>query len=142
MPADLPPGAVPVIDGETLRARLASGERIWLLHASGSQRFRKVHIRGSVAFADIDQIRSVLRPDDEIVVYGGTGCEACRALVERLRRSGYGRACWYAGGLQDWLAGGGEVEGVGGSDDRPTPAAQQPEVAPSEQGRGGKGRDR
>jgi 3-mercaptopyruvate sulfurtransferase SseA len=134
---------LPIIDGATLRARVRAGERLWLVHAPGSQSFRVAHIRGAAAFADAAQVRRSLRRDDEIVVYGEDDCAECRALAEELRRHGYRRVWWYAGGLQEWVASGGEVEGAGArADHSGTQAVPQADGAPSAQGRHGKGRER
>jgi 3-mercaptopyruvate sulfurtransferase SseA len=103
---------LPTIDATTLRCRLDSGERLWLVHAPGATSFGRAHIRGAVAFADADHARAVLRRDDEVVVYGpDAGCRASPALVRDLRRHGYRQVAWLAGGLREWAALGGAVEG-------------------------------
>jgi 3-mercaptopyruvate sulfurtransferase SseA len=142
MPPPDTPQRLPVIDGATLRARVRAGERLWLVHAPGSQSFRVAHIRGAAAFADAAQVRRSLRCDDQIVVYGEDDCVECRTLAEDLLSHGYRRVWWYAGGLQEWVASGGEVEGIGtAADHSGTQAPRQADGASSEQGRHGKRRD-
>jgi rhodanese-related sulfurtransferase len=124
---------LPRIDGATLRALLDTGHPIWLVHAPGAADFRRLHIRDALALADADQLRRALRSDDEIVVYGrDSACTASQAVVRDLLGHGYVRVRWYAGGLQEWVGAGGEVEGLH-ADDSATPATPQSREPPSGQ---------
>ncbi len=101
------------IETPDLRARLAAGERMWLVHAAETVNFRFAHLPGAVAFADADQAATFLRPTDTIVVYGvDRTCRTSRTLAAELSRRGFAHVTWYADGLDGWMAAGGNVEGT------------------------------
>lgn len=109
------------IDTATLRARLAAGERLWLVHAAETVAFRSAHLPGAVAFADAGRATTVLRKTDSIVVYGlDRTCRTSRALAAGLSRCGYPNVAWYADGLRGWMAADGDVEGTVSAGPRPT----------------------
>ncbi len=101
------------IDTAQLRARIAAGQRLWLVHAADAAPFRNAHIPGALAVTDADQAAAFLRPDDTIVVYGlDATCRTSRRLATELSRRGFADVAWYAGGLEAWLAAGGSIEGT------------------------------
>lgn len=100
------------IDGQTLRARLAAGERLWLVHDESCSSFRLAHVPGAIAFFDLGQATRVLRPDDVIIVYGlDETCSASRMMAAELSGQGFADVWWYSGGLQEWIEAGAPVEG-------------------------------
>jgi len=124
---------LPRIDGAALRALLDTREPVCLVHARGAADFRLLHIRDALAFPDARQLRRALHPEAQIVVYGRDAtCTASRNLVRDLLDHSYGRVRWYAAGLQDWVANGGEVEGID-VDDSATQAPPQRRSSPCDQ---------
>lgn len=108
---------LPRIDRAGLCNVMATATPVVLVHATGAADFRQLHIRDALALADAAQARRALRRDDNIVVYGKDAtCAISRALARDLLDHGYEQVRWYAGGLQEWVQDGGEVEGVDADD--------------------------
>jgi rhodanese-related sulfurtransferase len=104
---------VRIIDTEALGARIAAGQRLWLVHAAEAVTVRSAHLPGALTFPDADQAAAFLRHGDPIVVYGfDPTCATSRTLATELSNRGFTDVAWYADGLQAWLAAGGHVEGT------------------------------
>lgn len=108
------------------------------------EHFDKRHISGAlnacvyeVTFVDTF---SRLVPDrqTEVVVYGaGGGSNDWREAVNKLHRAGYESVCAYPGGIEGWLADGGQLEGESPDEDvlpHPvfTPEPRRYELVPQE----------
>lgn len=102
------------IDTDTLKERLAQGDRLWLVHDPQCGDFRRQHLPGAILFTDIEQASRVLRPHDVIVVYGtDKNCQTTRVMASRLAQLGYSQVYLYQGGLKEWNNTGGPIEGTG-----------------------------
>jgi rhodanese-related sulfurtransferase len=103
--SDLP---VRTIEREELRRLVdAKAPRFKLVMALADWEFRTKHIPGSLHFKDASDMLSVLRKDDEIVVYcTNPPCLASVAAYHRLVLEGYANVRRYVGGVEDWEAAG------------------------------------
>src|SRR5258708_15435132 len=98
--------AVPELDREQLRAKLASGAPFKLVMAASDFGFRAKHIPGSI-HVNTHQARAAkpaaLDPNDDIVVYcSNADCNASLAVIAQLLELGYRKVSHYRGGLIDW----------------------------------------
>jgi len=108
-------GAVPELDREQLRAKLASGAPFKLVMAASDFGFRAKHIPGSI-HVNTHSARAAkpaaLDENDDIVVYcSNADCNASLALIAKLRERGYRKVSHYRGGLIDWEGAGLPLEG-------------------------------
>lgn len=104
--------AVPVIDRDALRAKLAGGAPFKLVMAASDFGFRAKHIPGSLHAQVHGETFAGLRPDDDIVVYcSNIDCNASKSLIKELLARGYRKVSHYAGGLIDWESAGLPLEG-------------------------------
>lgn len=95
---------VRTIERDELQRRIdAHDPRFRLVMTLGDWEFRTKHIAGSLHFKDASEMLSVLRKDDEIVVYcTNPPCLASLAAYNRLVQEGYTNVRRYAGGIEDW----------------------------------------
>jgi rhodanese-related sulfurtransferase len=98
-----------------LLARLAANPQLALLEALPQKYYDDWHLPGARHFPH-DRVRELAQavvPDKrtEIVVYCASAtCQNSHIAANLLRQLGYGDVAVYAGGKEDWLAGGGTQE--------------------------------
>jgi rhodanese-related sulfurtransferase len=103
---------VPEITADVLRARLASGEPPVLLDVRAAYAYRGAHLAGArnMPLSLLPDRVGELDKDAEIVVYcdhGITSLDGAGWLIEQ----GYIQVWSLAGGITNWQASGGAVEG-------------------------------
>jgi rhodanese-related sulfurtransferase len=104
--------AVPTVDRDELRTKLARGDDFKLVMGARDWGFRAKHIPGSLHFHSPEEMRAALGKDDEIVVYcSNVDCLASRLVIQDLIEHGYTRVRHYPGGLIDWENAGLPLEG-------------------------------
>lgn len=105
----LPTIAVRLMDRNTLREKIYSGEKFHLWNVVPTESpFARKHLprsRWVPANALEDHVFLLnIEKDEEIVVYSGGGaCGAALAAAQRLTEMGYAKVYIYDGGLQDWV---------------------------------------
>jgi rhodanese-related sulfurtransferase len=107
-------GSEPIltISRDELKAKLERGDDIKVIMALNRWAFEAKHIPGSLHFDTPDALYSVVKPDDEVVVYcSHVDCLSSVALYRDLLRRGYRNVRRYAGGLLDWEDAGLPLEG-------------------------------
>jgi len=107
--------AVPELDREQLRAKLARGETFKLVMAASDFGFRAKHIPGSIHVNTHDARGATpasLDKNDDVVVYcSNADCNASLAVIAKLLERGYRNVSHYRGGLIDWEGAGLPLEG-------------------------------
>ncbi|MCC6626948.1 MAG: rhodanese-like domain-containing protein [Chloroflexi bacterium] len=100
------------IDRDELKALLGSGSATIVMTMS-AWAFAIAHIPGSLPAASLEDVRRIVSPDADVVVYcTGGACAYSRLVARRLAALGYRRVRRYAGGLQDWTAAGEPLAGA------------------------------
>jgi rhodanese-related sulfurtransferase len=93
-----------------LKAKLTRGDKFILVNALDEAKFNSMHIPGSVNLFTKDDIKTYLRPDDEIVVYcTEAACNRSILLYYLLETMGYRNIQRYAGGLKEWVEDGNPI---------------------------------
>lgn len=101
-----------LIDREELKGKLDRGDDFKLVMCLGEFGFLAKHIPGSINLTDPRAAKSLLHPEDEIVVYcSDEGCAASKYAYYVLTRAGYPSVRRYAGGIADWEESGYPLEG-------------------------------
>jgi len=94
-----------LISAEELKAKLDRGDDFKLVMVLGDWAFQLMHIPGSINLHALHLADSLLKLDDEIVVYcSNPDCVASRAAYQILESKGYSNVRRFAGGLADWQA--------------------------------------
>lgn len=102
---------VETIEREELKEKLDRGDDVKLVMAMHEWGFRSAHIPGSLHFNTVEEARSGLDKDDEIVVYcSDPACVASQFAYRWLVDSGYSNVRRYSGGISDWAAAGYTLE--------------------------------
>lgn len=103
-----------MIDRETLKARLDSGEPIQLIETLQPREYAKEHIAGAIniPFTKMTaEARARFSTDDVIVVYcHNPTCKASTHAAEKLEKLGFNQVYEYEGGKDDWKAAGYPME--------------------------------
>lgn len=104
-----------IIDRETLRQRLESGEPLMLVDALPESVYRKHHLPGAINIPseEINDRAAELLPDKgaPIAVYcANAPCKRSQRAAERLDAMGYTDVYDYHEGKADWMAAGLPVE--------------------------------
>lgn len=100
------------INREELKAKLAQGDDFKLVMTLNEWAFQIKHIPGSINLASQAEVRSALKPDDEIIVYcTNPACSASLIAYEALTAQGFTNVTRYAGGIQEWEEAGYLLEG-------------------------------
>lgn len=95
-----------------LKTKLERGDDFKLVMVLGEWAFRAKHIPGSINVFAPELARTLLDPDDDIVLYcSNPACPASPYAYRLLVESGYHRVRRYSGGLEDWEAAGLPLEG-------------------------------
>jgi rhodanese-related sulfurtransferase len=102
------------ISREDLKMMLDRGDRFKLVMPMGEWAFQAKHIPGSINLNRPQDGLSILKKDEEIVVYcSDVACFASIAAYRFLVKTGYSNVRRYEGGLADWEAAGYPLEGEG-----------------------------
>lgn len=116
----------PTITREQLAARLATTNAPLIVDVLPAEEFLSGHLPGAVnaCVFNMTFLEDVAEfaPDrsSELVVYGvGPHDMASSTAAEKLAAAGYTRVIDFRGGLEDWLASGGLIEGDAAGDQRP-----------------------
>jgi rhodanese-related sulfurtransferase len=100
------------ISCEELKRKIDLGEDFMLVNALDEEKFRAMHIPGSVNICKEDDIKKCLSRHDLIVVYcTDESCNRSIMLYQQLEGYGYQKVFRFAGGLRAWAAAGYELEG-------------------------------
>lgn len=103
-----------LITAEALKAKLDHGDDFKLVMTLGDWAFQLKHIPGSINGHSADQVKTLLSPKDEIIVYcSNVDCIASVAAYRILKGNGYENVTRFAGGLMEWEALGYPLEGDG-----------------------------
>ena len=101
-----------LITRDELVAKLDDGDDFRLVMVLGAFAFQAGHIPGSLHVATPQDALQLLDSTDDIVVYcANDRCLASIHAYHHLTRNGYASVRRYAGGLEDWVAGGHPLEG-------------------------------
>lgn len=101
-----------IISSEVLKKKLDRGDDLKLVMALDRRAYEKMHIPGSLHFANIMETVKSLHPDDEVVVYcSNPKCPVSIHAYYALVRNGFRHVSRYAGGLDEWLEAGYPLEG-------------------------------
>jgi len=105
-----------LVDRESLRQKIESGEMFVLVDALSLISYAASHLPGAIHMPpeSVDERAPRRIPDlqTEIVVYcSSPDCESSVAVGERLVELGYENVRHYAGGKRDWLDAGLPLEG-------------------------------
>ena len=100
-----------VLTREELQARLGANPGLVLLEALPEKYYDDWHLPGARHFPHdrVRELASSLVPDKaaEVVVYcASRTCQNSHIAANLLHQIGYGNVAVYAGGKEDWLAGG------------------------------------
>jgi len=110
---------VKVVNREELKEKLERGADIKLVMAMERHAYDLLHIPGSLHFDGVTEAAQRLNPVDEVIVYCST--RVCNSGIDaylRLRARGFDNLYLYAGGLEEWLDAGYELEGRLANDER------------------------
>lgn len=100
------------ISCEELKQKLDLGEEVILVNALDEDRFRAMHIPGSVNICKDEDIQKCLTRTHDIVVYcTDESCNRSIILYQKLEGYGFERIYRFAGGLRAWAASGYELVG-------------------------------
>jgi rhodanese-related sulfurtransferase len=101
-----------VVDAQEVKERLDRGDDFKLVNALGDWEFRAKHIPGSLHFPKIEDAVSVLKPEDDIVVYcSNPSCLASTMMYKELKERGYENVSRFEGGIVAWEDAGYRLEG-------------------------------
>ena len=104
-----------VIDRETLKSKLDSGEELHLVEVLSEQEFNRLHIAGAehLNFKQVTRgARDRFNQDDTIVVYcADRDCSASSTAAEKLDAVGFTNVYDYEEGKKDWQSAGYPMEG-------------------------------
>jgi len=101
------------ISKDELKRKIERGDRFRLCMALNEWHFEAARIPGSVLIPSKAVMMSILRPEEEIVVYcSDDSCFSSRLAVETLERAGYRNVWHYRGGLRKWMDAGYPLEGT------------------------------
>lgn len=105
-----------------LKSRLNLGEpALTILDARDNDSYRHHRILGAMNLS-IDSLQQGVKPsvelDRDIYIYGASDDDTAMA-ANLLRELGYTRVAELKGGLEDWRAIGGSIEGIDDKEDRP-----------------------
>ena len=101
-----------LIGCEELKRKIDLGEEFVLVNALDEDKFRAMHIPGSVNICREEDIKRCLSLEDVIVVYcADESCDRSIVLYRQLEGYGYHNVFRFAGGLRAWATAGYELEG-------------------------------
>lgn len=101
---------VKTIGRQELKAKLDRGDDFKLVMAMHEWGFNAAHIPGSLHFNTVEEARTGLDLEDEIVVYcSDPACLASQIAYRWLVDAGYTNVRRYSGGVSDWAAAGYEL---------------------------------
>jgi rhodanese-related sulfurtransferase len=101
-----------LITRQELKAKLDQDDDFKLVMVLREYAFNAKHIPGSLHIFNPKEVREVLDPNDEIIVYcSGPDCHASVDAFYILREMGYTNVRRYAGGILDWEEAGYPLEG-------------------------------
>lgn len=121
-----------VTAGDLLRElTLGKNPRIALVDPRPPAEFKAAHIPGArninLPAIPVGFVEPSLEGFDKIVVYGNDpSSPSAKAMSKRLISNGHSDVKWLAGGLEEWLARGGRVEGDGTAPAVPQTPPRQP----------------
>jgi len=102
------------INREELKTMLDNPDKVQLVMTYTRLAFEQVHIPGSLLLENLRDASKKLSPETETVVYcTNPACYASIRAYHQLRGQGFTKIARYAGGLEDWSAGGYRLEGRG-----------------------------
>jgi len=100
------------INAQELKHRMEAGDCLLLVNAMEENKFRALHIPGSMNLFKREDIENKLKKEDEIVVYcTDQVCNKSILLYQLLEAMGYMHVCRFAGGLREWEDAGYPLEG-------------------------------
>ena len=100
------------INAHELKNRLEAGDCLLLVNAMEENKFRALHIPGSMNLYKKEDIENKLKKDDEIIVYcTDQACNKSVLMYQLLEAMGYRHVCRFAGGLREWEEAGYPLEG-------------------------------
>ncbi len=106
-----------LISREELKQKLESGEDVKLVMTMHELAFQEAHLPGSLNIYRLEDALSILKPQDEIVVYCSHQiCVASIMAYQLLRQHGYQKVRRYAGGLNAWAEAGYPLASLSGTD--------------------------
>ena len=101
-----------LIGCEELKRKIDLGEKFILVNALDEEKFRAMHIPGSVNVCREEDIKKCLSLEAVIVVYcADESCDRSIVLYRQLEGYGYRNVYRFAGGLRAWTAAGYELVG-------------------------------
>jgi rhodanese-related sulfurtransferase len=101
-----------LISRDELKEKLDREDNFKLVMVLREYAFKAKRIPGSLHIFNLKEVKEVLNPKDEIVVYcSGPGCHASADAFYILGEMGYKNVRRYAGGIEDWEEAGYPLEG-------------------------------
>src|SRR3990172_5246748 len=101
------------ISKDELKRKIERGDRFRLCMALNEWHFEAALIPGSVLIPSKAVMMSILRPEEDIVVYcSDDSCFSSRLAVETLERAGYRNVLHYRGGLRKGVDAGYPLQGA------------------------------
>jgi rhodanese-related sulfurtransferase len=98
-----PKSPMKVISREELKAKLDRGDNFNLVNALGQWAFNAKHTPGSINISKIEDARTFLDPNHDIVIYcSNPSCIASIIGYQHLTNMGFSKVRRYAGGIVDW----------------------------------------
>ncbi len=100
------------ISCEELKRKFDQEDKFILVNALDEDRFRAMHIPGSINVCKDEDIQRCLTRDDDIVIYcTDEACNRSIRLYQKLEAYGYKKIFRFAGGLREWESAGFELVG-------------------------------
>ncbi|HXH19601.1 MAG TPA: rhodanese-like domain-containing protein [Chitinophagales bacterium] len=101
-----------LITCEELKRKLDGSENFKLVNALEPEKFRAMHIPGSLNVFQREDIPKFLHPDDEIVVYcTDDTCNKSVTMYYLLESLGFKKIFRFPGGIRAWQEAGYKMEG-------------------------------
>ena len=101
-----------LISCQQLKEKIDRHEVFKLVNALEEDKFRAMHIPGSICVCRKEDIPKRLSPDDEIVVYcTDISCNRSIIIYQQLNELGYKKIFRFAEGLRGWGDAGYKLEG-------------------------------
>jgi len=101
-----------IINAQQLKHRLETGDYLLLINAMEENKFRAMHIPGSLNLFKREDIEKTLKKDDDIIVYcTDQACNKSIMLYQLLEVMGYKNIIRFSGGMREWEDAGYPLEG-------------------------------
>jgi 3-mercaptopyruvate sulfurtransferase SseA len=100
------------ISCEELKNKFDRDDKFILVNALDEDRFRAMHIPGSINICNEKDIQKCLTRNDDIIIYcTDEACNRSIRLYQLLEAMGYEKIYRFAGGLREWESAGYELVG-------------------------------